>query len=369
MDRGESWRVVVSLCPCSVLNNYLIWNLVQKTASSLDQRFETAQERLLETLYGTRKVTGGPGTSPLCLQPGSGQDHLYPWDVLGMLGPGCCRGNPGIIFWDGDLATEHLPPGEGAELGWGKGGEQGRELSVSRTPVLLPQSCTPRWQTCISNTDDTLGFALGSLFVKATFDRDSKAIVRTLLPLYPSHHHPQEPPFSPPDSRAGRWGAGKWDPQPWGGHILPTLSLPEGLRWAGGLQCLPSPGRRDDQRDPGSVRGVPGPAGLDGREDQAGCEGEGDLREGSGWETSPRPGKPPHTISLLEPLPTQADAIYDMIGFPDFILDNKELDDVYDGVGGHRLVGRGSGPCSRQVLGGPMVVQCPYLGDPFGTGH
>ncbi|XP_031459407.1 endothelin-converting enzyme 2 isoform X2 [Phasianus colchicus] len=40
----------------SVLNNYLIWNLVQKTASSLDQRFETAQERLLETLYGTRKA-------------------------------------------------------------------------------------------------------------------------------------------------------------------------------------------------------------------------------------------------------------------------------------------------------------------------
>ncbi|KFQ71460.1 Endothelin-converting enzyme 2, partial [Phaethon lepturus] len=52
----------------------LTWNRVQKTPSSLDQRFETAQERLLETLYGTRK------------------------------------------------------------------------------------SCTPRWQTCISNTDDTLGF-------------------------------------------------------------------------------------------------------------------------------------------------------------------------------------------------------------------
>lgn len=31
----------------------------------------------------------------------------------------------------------------------------------------------------------------------------------------------------------------------------------------------------------------------------------------------------------------QADTIYDMIGFPDFILDNKELDDVYDGVGRH----------------------------------
>lgn len=37
----------------------------------------------------------------------------------------------------------------------------------------------------------------------------------------------------------------------------------------------------------------------------------------------------------------QADAIYDMIGFPDFILDNKELDDVYDGVGSTRPVGRG----------------------------
>ncbi|EGV97787.1 Endothelin-converting enzyme 2 [Cricetulus griseus] len=27
----------------------------------------------------------------------------------------------------------------------------------------------------------------------------------------------------------------------------------------------------------------------------------------------------------------KADAIYDMIGFPDFILEPKELDDVYDG--------------------------------------
>lgn len=44
---------------------------------------------------------------------------------------------------------------------------------------------------------------------------------------------------------------------------------------------------------------------------------------------------PPYPMSLPEPLPTQADTIYDMIGFPDFILDNKELDDVYDGVGGH----------------------------------
>lgn len=31
-----------------------------------------------------------------------------------------------------------------------------------------------------------------------------------------------------------------------------------------------------------------------------------------------------------------------MIGFPDFILDNKELDDVYDGVGGSK-------PCRTPV--------------------
>ncbi|NXR07632.1 ECE2 enzyme, partial [Semnornis frantzii] len=135
----------------SILNNYLIWNLVQKTASSLDQRFETAQEKLLETLYGTRK------------------------------------------------------------------------------------SCTPRWQTCISNTDDTLGFALGSLFVKATFDRDSKAIAEEMIS----------------EIRAAF-----------------EVSLDQ-LDW------------------------------MDEKTRQAAKE--------------------------------KADAIYDMIGFPDFILDNKELDDVYDG--------------------------------------
>uniref|UniRef100_A0A803YKD7 endothelin-converting enzyme 1 n=1 Tax=Meleagris gallopavo TaxID=9103 RepID=A0A803YKD7_MELGA len=135
----------------SILNNYLIWNLVQKTASNLDQRFETAQERLLETLYGTRK------------------------------------------------------------------------------------SCTPRWQTCISNTDDTLGFALGSLFVKATFDRDSKAIAEEMISEI---------------------------------RTAFEVSL-EQLDW------------------------------MDEKTRQAAKE--------------------------------KADAIYDMIGFPDFILDNKELDDVYDG--------------------------------------
>lgn len=45
----------ISFC-CSLLNNYMIWNLVQKGASSLDQRFENAQDKLLESLYGTKKV-------------------------------------------------------------------------------------------------------------------------------------------------------------------------------------------------------------------------------------------------------------------------------------------------------------------------
>lgn len=37
-------------------------------------------------------------------------------------------------------------------------------------------------------------------------------------------------------------------------------------------------------------------------------------------------------IGLYVAVFPQADAIYDMIGFPEFILDPKELDDVYDGV-------------------------------------
>uniref|UniRef100_A0A8D2D4J6 endothelin-converting enzyme 1 n=1 Tax=Sciurus vulgaris TaxID=55149 RepID=A0A8D2D4J6_SCIVU len=135
----------------SVLNNYLIWNLVQKTSSSLDRRFESAQEKLLETLYGTKK------------------------------------------------------------------------------------SCTPRWQTCISNTDDALGFALGSLFVKATFDRQSKEIAEGMISEIRSAF----------EEALGQ------------------------LVW------------------------------MDEKTRQAAKE--------------------------------KADAIYDMIGFPDFILEPKELDDVYDG--------------------------------------
>ncbi|XP_053724409.1 endothelin-converting enzyme 1 isoform X1 [Synchiropus splendidus] len=39
------------------------------------------------------------------------------------------------------------------------------------------KSCTPRWKLCVTDTDSALGFALGAMFVKATFSEDSKAIV------------------------------------------------------------------------------------------------------------------------------------------------------------------------------------------------
>ncbi|CAB1348497.1 unnamed protein product [Coregonus sp. 'balchen'] len=101
----------------------------------------------------------------------------------------------------------------------------------------LQQSCTPRWQTCIGNTDDTLGFALGALFVKATFDKHSKEIAEGMI-----------------------------------NEIRTAFKdALDHLKW------------------------------MDKQTRQAAKD--------------------------------KADAIYDMIGFPDFILEPKELDDVYDGNG------------------------------------
>lgn len=48
--------VTFSLSLLSLLNNYMMWTLVQKSVASLDQRFENAQDKLLESLYGTKKV-------------------------------------------------------------------------------------------------------------------------------------------------------------------------------------------------------------------------------------------------------------------------------------------------------------------------
>lgn len=55
----------MSHCPLtasrhSLLNNYMIWNLVRKTSPFLDQRFQDAEEKFMEVMYGTKKVRGEP---------------------------------------------------------------------------------------------------------------------------------------------------------------------------------------------------------------------------------------------------------------------------------------------------------------------
>ncbi|XP_025059500.1 endothelin-converting enzyme 1 isoform X5 [Alligator sinensis] len=80
-----------------LLNNYMIWNLVRKTSSFLDQRFQDAEEKFMEVMYGTKKT------------------------------------------------------------------------------------CLPRWKFCVSDTDNNLGFALGAMFVKATFAEDSKKIAEEMI--------------------------------------------------------------------------------------------------------------------------------------------------------------------------------------------
>ncbi|XP_012683616.1 endothelin-converting enzyme 1 isoform X2 [Clupea harengus] len=81
----------------SVLNNYMIMKVVRKMVSILDQKFQDAEQRFFEVMYGTKK------------------------------------------------------------------------------------SCTPRWKLCVSDTDSALGFALGALFVKATFAEDSKTIAEDMV--------------------------------------------------------------------------------------------------------------------------------------------------------------------------------------------
>uniref|UniRef100_A0A8B9EWH2 Endothelin-converting enzyme 1 n=1 Tax=Anser cygnoides TaxID=8845 RepID=A0A8B9EWH2_ANSCY len=39
-----------------LLNNYMIWNLVRKTSPFLDQRFQDAEEKFMEVMYGTKKA-------------------------------------------------------------------------------------------------------------------------------------------------------------------------------------------------------------------------------------------------------------------------------------------------------------------------
>ncbi|XP_051895036.1 endothelin-converting enzyme 1-like isoform X2 [Pristis pectinata] len=81
----------------SILNNYMIWNVVLKTANYLDHRFQDAEQELVDAISGTKKA------------------------------------------------------------------------------------CNTRWKACISDTDGTLGFSLGALFVKAAFADDSKQIAEGII--------------------------------------------------------------------------------------------------------------------------------------------------------------------------------------------
>ncbi|XP_066494010.1 endothelin-converting enzyme 1 isoform X2 [Tiliqua scincoides] len=80
-----------------LLHDYMIMTLVRKTCSLLDRRFQDAEEKFMEIMYGTKK------------------------------------------------------------------------------------SCTPRWKYCISDTDVNLGFALGAMFVRATFAEDSKTVAEEMI--------------------------------------------------------------------------------------------------------------------------------------------------------------------------------------------
>ncbi|XP_043919104.1 endothelin-converting enzyme 1 isoform X1 [Protopterus annectens] len=81
----------------SILNIYMICNIVKKVAIFLDQRFKDAEEKLLEIMYGTKKT------------------------------------------------------------------------------------CLPRWKFCVSDTDNNLGFALGAMFVKATFAENNKQVAEEMI--------------------------------------------------------------------------------------------------------------------------------------------------------------------------------------------
>lgn len=50
-------------------------------------------------------------------------------------------------------------------------------MGPGNSSPLCFQTCLPRWKFCVSDTENNLGFALGPMFVKATFAEDSKSIV------------------------------------------------------------------------------------------------------------------------------------------------------------------------------------------------
>lgn len=69
-----------------------------------------------------------------------------------------------------------------------------KDGSQGTPPACVFQTCLPRWKFCVSDTENTLGFALGPMFVKATFAEDSKNIVSASLCPQAVTSHPCRPP-------------------------------------------------------------------------------------------------------------------------------------------------------------------------------
>ncbi|XP_078725644.1 endothelin-converting enzyme 2-like isoform X1 [Lampetra fluviatilis] len=62
----------------------------------------------------------------------------------------------------------------------------GRSFRQAREELLeallgAKASCTPRWQTCVEDTDSTLGFALGAMFIHSSFDNSSKSNAQQMI--------------------------------------------------------------------------------------------------------------------------------------------------------------------------------------------
>lgn len=57
VPRGSCFHLHDSTLFYSLLNNYMIMKVVRKMVSILDQRFQDAEQRFLEVMYGTKKVT------------------------------------------------------------------------------------------------------------------------------------------------------------------------------------------------------------------------------------------------------------------------------------------------------------------------
>ncbi|KAL7976158.1 hypothetical protein Chor_008255 [Crotalus horridus] len=71
--------------------------------------------------------------------------------------------------------------GRGKDLAPGRLKRAAQRPELGASDLLPLQTCLPRWKYCISDTDNSLGFVLGAMFVKATFAEDSRAVAEEMI--------------------------------------------------------------------------------------------------------------------------------------------------------------------------------------------